>query len=92
MELNKVEKEVLMTLINACLSGMGGEKPSDLWEDFYTWVEPKDLVDKTSANLTLNQAKGYFSDFMKKGLINEYDKNERFLNEDAVREAEKIWN
>ena len=41
MELNKVEKEVLMTLINACLSGMGGEKPSDLWKIFTTWVEPK---------------------------------------------------
>jgi len=89
MNLNKNEKAALIALVRSCLDAMGGKHPSDLWNDFYAWVEPRDLV--AYSNFTINQAKGYFSDFEKKGLVMEHEPGEWCLTESAVKLAERVW-
>lgn len=88
------EQDALFELILVCLDGMGGNHPKDLFDDFYTWVEPKDLVGKSSENFTINQARGLFSSMERKGLIDsEFNgpDQEWSLTEDAVNIAVIKW-
>ena len=87
IELTTKEHMALETLINVCLNNMGGETVSDLWDDFLTWVEPKDLVHPLGFDLA--QARGLFSSMQVKELIQQ-DGKDWFLTETAVKLAEEI--
>ena len=65
--LTELETKAAITLVQACLDGMGGSRPSDLEYDEYTWVEPSDLTE--GMNISKNQAAGLFSSLHDKGFI-----------------------
>jgi hypothetical protein len=60
------ELKVAMILVQECLNGMGGSRPSDLEHDEYTWVEPSDLF---SYGYSKNEAAGFWSSLNDKGFI-----------------------
>lgn len=93
INLTNKEENVLFELTCVCLDGMGGSHPKDLFDDFYTWIAPSDLIGKTTENLTLNQARGFFSSLERKGLIDTSFNFEQewSLTEDAVNIAIENW-
>ena len=72
------------------MDGMGGEKPSDLANDMYTWVDIKPLV---SDGYSKSEAKGTFGSLVKKGFVIEYDEGQFILNVDEsnVHQLDKIF-
>ena len=65
--LTDLETKAAMTLVQSCLDGMCGSRPSDLEDDEYTWVEPSDLTE--GMNISRHQAAGLFSSLHDKGFI-----------------------
>lgn len=87
-DLNQHELNCALILVTECLAGMGGDRPSDLESDEYTWIDVKML---TAHGYTMAQARGYFSALMAKGVISEYDKNEPVLETAAWRWLDTKW-
>ena len=66
------EHAAAIHLVQSCLDGMGGKRPSDLADDEFTWINIGDLVVK---GYSQHAAAGLFSSLSAKGFISEYDKN-----------------
>ena len=88
-DLTQNELAAALVLVNSCLDGMGGKRPSDLEHDEYTWVDAKDLMATKKWNK--NEAAGTFGALMAKGLVMEYDRNEWCLTTDAWRWLDTVW-
>lgn len=82
------ELKVALILVQSCLDGMGGNRPSDLEFDEYTWINLNDIID---AGYTRAQARGYWSSLTKKGFIQQYDTNEWILTTDAWKFLDTVW-
>jgi len=82
------ELKAALILVTSCLNGMGGERPSDLGYDEYTWVSAKDLMDE---GYSAAEATGTFGALMAKGFVYEYDRNEWALATDAWKFLDTVW-
>lgn len=87
-DLTKREKAVAIALVKICLDGMGGDRPSDLEHDEYTWVEPKDLV---PLGYTLNEARGFFASLQVKGFVQDYDDGDWTVTTPGWRWVDTFW-
>lgn len=90
-ELTAGELKAAKILVQSCLDGMGGSRPSDLEHDEYTWVNIDDLVREGYSQA---QAKGFFSSLHKKGFIDgEYDPTqcETFVTTDGWKFIDTVW-
>lgn len=75
-------------LVSSCLAGMGGNRPGNLEDDEYTWIDIQDLMAK---GYSRHEAAGTFSSLDSKGVISEYDKNEWILNTKAWQWLDTVW-
>lgn len=66
-DLTANELKAALVLVRECLSGMGGERPSDLDSDPYTWCDAKTLID---AGWSKEAAAGTYGSLAEKGFIN----------------------
>lgn len=66
-DLTELETKAAIALVQACLDGMGGGRPSDLEYDEFTWVDTNDLTE--GMDVTKHQAAGLFSSLHDKGFI-----------------------
>ena len=90
MILTDKEKIALRAMAENGLHGMGGDVPEDLFSDNFSWFYPEDIVKRT--NFSKAQVAGLISSLDEKGLIASSDrKNEWFLFDDGIIEAQKIW-
>jgi len=64
--LTENEHRALMVLIDGCLAGMGGEKPSDLLDDMYTWIDAGDLI---AEGWSKEAAAGTLGSLEQKGMV-----------------------
>ena len=87
-DLTEKETKVAKLLVGECLAGMGGNRPSDLEYDEYTWVDPKDLK---VHGYTINEARGYFSSLQVKGFLYDYGDGEWVVDTDGWRWVDTIW-
>lgn len=87
-DLTDNEFHAAMILVNECLHGMGGNRPSDLEDDEYTWVGADMLV---SHGWSKEEAAGTFSALDAKGVIFEYEKNQMVLETAAWRWLDTVW-
>ena len=62
------EIKALMIFVTSCLNGMGGQRPSDLENDEYTWIGLEDL---TRAGYNRHEASGTMGALVEKGLIHD---------------------
>ena len=65
-DLTANELKAALVLVRECLSGMGGERPSDLDSDPYTWCDAKTLID---AGWSKEAAAGTYGSLAEKGFI-----------------------
>ncbi len=82
------EQRAALILVKSCLDGMGGERPSDLDSDPYTWVSAGDLQ---RAGYSAPEAAGTIGALMAKGLVYDYDEGELVLSDEAYRYLDTIW-
>lgn len=89
-DLTENETRALMVLVRECLNGMGGERPSDLDTDPYTWCAWGDLK---HAGWTTESAKGTYGALEAKGLIviDRNDPDSDFVTDDGYRYCDTIW-
>jgi len=66
MKLTDNEKRAMQRLYKTCLANMGGKSLADLLDDFYAWVDIRDLM---AGGWTRHEAAGTFSALDEKGLI-----------------------
>ena len=87
---NLTEKELKAAkiLVQSCLDNMGGERPADLEQDEFTWV---DLTDLTNSGLSRFEAAGLMSSLNEKGFIEEYNKKEWVVATEAWRWLDTVW-
>lgn len=67
-DLTNNEMKALMIFVTSCLNGMGGQRPSDLEHDEYTWIGLSDL---TNAGYNRHEASGTMGALEEKGLIHD---------------------
>lgn len=65
-DLTANELKAAVVLVQECLNGMGGSRPSDLDNDPYTWCDAKDLI---AAGWTKEAAAGTYGSLAEKGFI-----------------------
>lgn len=82
------EAEAARILVQSCLDGMGGSRPSDLEYDEFTWVNIKDLMAKGN---TRHEAAGLFSALSDKGFIEEYEPNEWVVATAGWKFMDTVW-
>lgn len=87
-DLTSNEFHAAMILVNDCLAGMGGQRPSDLENDEYTWVDAQSLI---AHGWSAPEAAGTFSALVEKGVIYEADTNQMALATDAWRWLDTQW-
>lgn len=87
-DLTTNERRAALVLVSECLAGMGGDRPSDLEHDEYTWVDAKMLM---AHGWTAPEANGTFGALTDKGFIFEADRNEMALTTEAWRFLDTIW-
>lgn len=73
-DLTELETKAAVTLVQCCLDGMGGKRPSDLEDDEYTWADPVDLV--SQMGISRHQSAGLFSSLSNKGFICDYGEDD----------------
>jgi hypothetical protein len=72
-DLTAKEFKAARAFVASCLKGMGGDRPADLADDEYTWI---DLGDLLKVGFTRHEAAGLMSSLDAKGFISEYEKNQ----------------
>lgn len=75
-------------LINSCLHGMGGNRPSDLGKDEYTWIALEDL---TKVGYSRHEAAGLFSSLYAKGFIHTEPRDRSGITQSFVITAGWQW-
>lgn len=82
------ELKAAMILVTECVGGMGGERPSDLENDEYTWVDAKVLK---AHGYSAQSANATFGSLKEKGFIEDVSKNEWCLATSAWRWLDTQW-
>jgi len=82
------EEQAALVLVQSCLDGMGGQRPSDLDDDPFTWVWPHVLLDNGWSS---QEAESTWNDLLDKGVVYEYDENDYVLSDDAYHWLDTIW-
>jgi len=75
-------------LVASCLNNMGGNRPSDLDNDPFTWIDAGDLISK---GWTRHEAAGTLGALMEKGFVEEYDKGELVVTTAGYRWMDSQW-
>ena len=87
-DLTANETRAALILVDTCLEGMGGSRPSDLDDDPYTWVAPADLIENGYSKA---EAAGTWGALLEKKMIEEVDTNEWCVTEAGYRFIDTIW-
>lgn len=74
--------------VASCLNGMGGERPSDLANDEYTWIDLKDLLE---AGFSRHEAAGLMSSLSEKGFIDECEPGQWIVATDGWQWMDSKW-
>jgi hypothetical protein len=82
------EMKAAIVLVKSCLHGMGGNRPSDLEDDEYTWISARDLME---AGWSAASANATFGALMAKGFVGQFDKNEWVLETSAWKYLDTVW-
>ena len=86
------ETDAALALVADCLSHMGGNRPMDLENDPFTWVDPDVLID---AGWSRHEAAGTWNALLDKSVIYSYGVNEGIeesaLVDTAWRWLDTIW-
>ncbi|UPT53354.1 hypothetical protein [Synechococcus phage Ssp-JY38] len=82
------EFHAAMILVNECLNGMGGQRPSDLEHDEYTWVDIDVLV---AHGWSKEEAAGTFSALDAKGVVYEADTDQMAMSTLAWKWLDTKW-
>ena len=82
------ELRAALILVRVCFKGMGGNRPGDLADDPFTWVDAKDLIE---AGYNRHEAAGTFGALMEKGFVMENDKNSWIMTDAAWQYLDTIW-
>lgn len=88
-DLTDAELKVARILVQSCLDGMGGSRPSSLEHDEYTWIYPEDLY--KHHGYSKHETAGFYSSLEKKDFISEADKGEWVVNTSAWQWMDTIW-
>ncbi|MCU7800709.1 MAG: hypothetical protein KZQ70_11310 [gamma proteobacterium symbiont of Lucinoma myriamae] len=88
------EFRAIYVLVSDCLNNMGGDRPSDIYDDPLTWTDHEVLFD--TGNWSREEAKGTYGALDKKGLIFIDRDSTEVRYEDMVNEFvfdmfEEIW-
>lgn len=87
-DLTANERRAARLLVRQCLINMGGDRPSDLDDDPYTWVSVDDLVG--AGGWSLPAAKGTFSSLLAKGFLQDTGDG-LAVSEEGYRWMDAIW-
>ena len=82
------EMQAALAFVDSCLRGMGGERPSDLESDEYTWISANDLVEQS---WNKHEAAGLMSALSEKGFISEYEPGQWIVETSAWRWIDTVW-
>lgn len=82
------EERAALILVLECLAGMGGDRPSDLADDEYTWCDAKTLM---SHGYSAAEATGTFGALKAKGFVEDYDRNEWVVATEGWQYIDTIW-
>lgn len=83
------ELKVARILVQSCLDGMGGSRPSDLEHDEYTWVYAEDL--HKDHGYSKYEAAGYWSSLLDKGFIADMGDGDFVVDTPAWKWMDTIW-
>lgn len=86
-ELTENETKAALVLVGCCLENMGGDRPSDLEYDPYTWVYPEDLI---NAGWSRHEAAGTWNALIQKAVVQKYD-SDFVLADPAWRYLDTVW-
>jgi len=86
--LTEGELKVARILVQECLNGMGGKRPSDLEHDTYTWAWADTLIEN---GYSRHEAAGYWSSLEKKGVISHWEGKDYVVNDDVWQAFDPIW-
>lgn len=86
-DLTANELKAAVVLVAECLNGMGGDRPSDLDNDPYTWCDAKTLID---AGWSKEAAAGTYGSLAEKGFI-DLDKEGDCVTTAAYQFIDTIW-
>jgi hypothetical protein len=86
--LTEGELKVARILVQECLNGMGGKRPSDLENDTYTWAWADTLIKN---GYKRHEAAGYWSSLEKKGVISHWEGKDYVVNDDVWQAFDSIW-
>jgi hypothetical protein len=86
--LTEGELKVARILVQECLNGMGGKRPSDLEADAYTWAWADTLIEN---GYSRQEAAGFWSSLEKKGIIYHYERKDYVLNDEVWQSFDAIW-
>jgi hypothetical protein len=87
-DLTAAEFTAAKHLVQSCLNGMGGDRPADLADDEYTWIDIQDLM---AHDYSRHEAAGFFSSLASKGFIFEYDAGEWIVLTEAWKWMDTKW-
>jgi hypothetical protein len=86
--LTEGELKVARILVQKCLNGMGGKRPSDLEADAYTWAWADTLIEN---GYSRHEAAGFWSSLEKKGIIYHWERKDYVLNDEVWQSFDAIW-
>ncbi len=86
--LTKKEFKAAEIFVQSCLDAMGGERPSDLEQDEYTWIS---LGDLTAKGYSRHEAAGLMSSLADKGFISEHEPHQWVVETRAWQWIDQYW-
>jgi len=86
--LTEGELKVARILVQECLNGMGGKRPSDLDGDRFTWAWADTLIEH---GYSRHEAAGFWSSLEKKGIIYHYEGKDYVVNDEVWQAFDPIW-
>lgn len=86
-DLTANELKAALVLVRECLDFMGGQRPSDLDNDPYTWCDAQTLID---AGWTKEAAAGTYGSLAEKGFIH-LDQEGDFVTTEGYQFIDTVW-
>jgi hypothetical protein len=88
-DLTTKEFHAACVLMQQCLDGMGGSRPSDLEHDEFTWVYAQDLV---TVGYSKHEAAGLFSSLAGKSFLEQNSPKDWVITTEGWRWMDTQWN
>lgn len=85
--LTENEMRAAKVLVQECLDGMGGTRPSDLANDEFTWCEAATLIE---AGWSKKAAAGTYGSLIEKGFVSS-QKDGDYVTTDGWRWLDTVW-